>query len=200
MVKTKLVSKKVKAKDLMEEIYQLKEENKRLKLNQDSLNRAKQNAIDYNTQLLRKTKLLELQEDRLLEVRQERNKFKRELNRREYNKTVLTAIILAKEDNFCYGFLSSKEKHYYREYADIYLKLNGYHYNPEILKKFGNEIPTDNKNFLNIKDFLISIGYDKNNQIISINKNTDIFKELNKSDLNFVKSMLKDYLNQLNYL
>ena len=138
----KVIQEKALVEEMIQQFYEMKKENKELKDKNGRLENDKSLLMRYEKDYRTKVVLLELQEDRILELRQERNKIKRELNRVTYNKIKTIAVILSLEDqNHYYKLykgemdkcsiqwkqyveLNEKEQKAWREYADYYYRLS----------------------------------------------------------------------------
>ncbi|MFA6185557.1 MAG: hypothetical protein WC720_05445 [Candidatus Shapirobacteria bacterium] len=142
MLNKKIIQEKALVEEMIQQFYETTEENKELKDKNGRLENDKSLLMRYEKDYRTKVVLLELQEDRILELKQERNKLKRELNRVTYNKIKTIAVILSLEDqnyyyklykgdmNKCsiqwkqYVELNEKEQKAWREYANYYYRLS----------------------------------------------------------------------------
>jgi hypothetical protein len=140
----KTIQSKYVVEELMQQIYEIKEENKSLTYENRRLTYDKDLLYHYKKDCEKTKDLLELQEDRVLELKIEKNTLKRQLNRVTYNKIKTIAVILSLEDQKylykkyidkgeikkCpftwkqYAELTKKEQKAWREYADYYYRLN----------------------------------------------------------------------------
>lgn len=126
--------------EMVNQFCETKKENIDLKAENRRINRDRDLGSYYKKELEESRVLTDVYEDRILELRQERNKLKRELNRVTYNKIRTIAVILSIEDqnyyyklykgemNKCpiewkqYAELNKKDQKYWREYAYEYYR------------------------------------------------------------------------------
>lgn len=137
-----VIQQKALVDEMIQQIYEMKKENLDLKNANRRLESDKNLLLIYKEESINKKALLELQEDRIMELRQEKNKLNRELNRVTYNKIRTIAVILSLEDqNYYYKLykgdmknvkitwkqyaeLNEMEQKAWREYADYYFRLH----------------------------------------------------------------------------
>lgn len=109
--------------EMINQFCEMRKENIDLKAENRRINRDRDLGSYYKKELEKTRSQIDVYEERILELRQERNKLKRELNRIEYNNIKIVAMTLANMDEKVHwAFLDKEVQKSYREYAYIYIK------------------------------------------------------------------------------